>query len=194
MPSADASSDRRASARSQSFILVTTSDGGGPMWASDIGLGGMQCKSQTLRWPGAYLDVEFTIPDTRETVNVGAQVLSLNRDRDDDLTLGLRFCRISGHDQLAIYRFLDRRRCMWDPTAEPETPRRRSLAQRHPALAALLGQEQPFASLVAEAQSTLARLEAQADRTLRRHLAIRLTALFAGPMMRRHAAPAAIAA
>ncbi len=152
---ASLANERRASARSCLYILVDAHDGKEPMWACDISFGGMQCRASTPRWPGTYLDVSFSLPDTREAIEVGAQVIALGQAADGALTLGLRFCRISARAQMAIYRFLDRRRPLWYATAQAEPPAREQRRRENPALAALLRQERPFAALLSEAHRTL---------------------------------------
>jgi len=156
--------ERRNSARSRSFILVQPRDGTPSMWASDISLGGMQCRTNTTRWPGSYLDLSFTLPDTRETFEVGAQVLSLGKADDGQLMLGLRFCRIPAGAQMAIYRFLDRRRAMWfgESKADVEAPALPRQGRYLPAIVAMLGKPKPFAQLLCDAQRTLRNTQRQA--------------------------------
>ena len=160
-----ASADRRASARSRSCILVTPQDGTSPLWAVDIGLGGMQVKSRTTRFPGTYLDVQFALPDTREKIRLTTQVVNLGRRGDDGVYTGLRFCRVAKNDQLAIYRFLDRRRLLWEDekrvshhpvvVTRPIADNPSRVTTRHPALALLLNQDQPFLGLLEEAREEM---------------------------------------
>ncbi len=140
-PTPAPASDRRGSARSRLFTLVQTGDGLGPMWAWDIGLGGLLVKAKRPRWPGTYLDVTLTLPGTGETLKLGAQVLTLDQDADG-VGMSLRFCRSSAAARLAIYRFLDRRRALWDP--EAETSPQEQLRARYPALAKELASDEPF--------------------------------------------------
>jgi len=148
-------SERRGSARGPLYTLVQSGDGQ-PWWAWDIGLGGMHCQTRAPRWPGTYLDLEFTLPETSDRLRTGAQVVSLDRQPQGDLSLGLRFCRLTARAQLAIYRFLDRRRVLWERPPELRPARLMAdLAARHPALAPLLLHEQPFRSLLLEAQARL---------------------------------------
>lgn len=117
--------DRRKSARSRLFMLVETGDGKGPLWAWDIGLGGLQCRALNVRFPGTYLDLKFRLPGSDEFMKVGGQVTSMDRSEDGSLSLGIRFCVISPRLQMATYRFLDDRRSLWDPKvihATPEKP------------------------------------------------------------------------
>lgn len=86
--------------------------------AFDIGLGGMQCVSKIVVFPGTYVDLAFRLPGTRELLKVGAQVASLSDSADGSAVLGLRFCRLSARAQLSIYRFLDKRRERWTSQGE----------------------------------------------------------------------------
>lgn len=92
-----------------------------PIWAIDIGLGGMKAVSRSLVFPGTYLDLSFRLPGTSELLKVGAQVGTLG-DADGyeagSVTLGLRFCRLSKGNELSIYRFLDKRRGLWTSQGE----------------------------------------------------------------------------
>ena len=150
--------DRRGSVRSSLFILVRIKARGELMWATDISLGGMQCRARLPHWPGTYLDVSFALPDTRESIDVGAQVISLGQAGDGEVLLGLRFCRLTARAEMAIYRFLDRRRALWsqpEPSPMPERAAAKQRGRRHPALAALLAQERPFAMLLYDAHRSL---------------------------------------
>src|SRR4051794_26684949 len=99
----------RTSARSRLFMLVRTRSND-TLWAWDIGLGGMSCKTTKPHFPGTYLDVEFTLPGTKERLALGAQVVGLHQDDSGTITAALRFCRVPDTARLALYRFLDRRR------------------------------------------------------------------------------------
>ena len=145
--------ERRNSARSPLFMLTQAKDGEA-MWAIDIGLGGMQCRARTPRWPGTYVDLSFKLPNTRACLEVGAQVTTIDRIEGGEVILGLRFCRMSAGASLAIYRFLDRRRTLWSPRGQ--TPARKSVCERFPQLRPILEREQPFARLLLEAGLALA--------------------------------------
>ena len=116
MPSRHARSafDRRDSVRGPLCVLAEAGPGHLPLWAYDLGLGGMRCTARRAIWPGTYLDLRFAIPDTREEVTTGAQVVALEED-GPSVSLGLRFCALPEGSRLAIYRFLDRRRFLWAP-------------------------------------------------------------------------------
>jgi len=137
--------ERRDSARSRLFILVHTGTNDEPMWAWDIGLSGMQCRAPKARWPGTYVDLRFRLPETQEALEVGAQVVSMEPTAGGQVSLGLRFCTVSPKVQRAIYRFLDRRRAMWQEEqrfdAEHEAP------SESPA--------RPFEALLREAYASL---------------------------------------
>src|SRR5690606_19693278 len=105
--------NRRSSARASLFVPVRIDGSSEVLWAHDISLGGLQCTTKTPRWPGTYVDIELELPDVRETVRAGAQVVSLDK-RGSETVLGLRFCRLPSGAEMAIYRFLDRRRILWD--------------------------------------------------------------------------------
>ncbi|MFC1611861.1 hypothetical protein ACFL6C_12940 [Myxococcota bacterium] len=135
----DERQNRRTSARSRLFTLVQAHGVDEPMWAWDIGLGGMQCRTRQPRWPGTYLDLSFELPGTREKLEVGSQILSL----------GLRFCMLSTKAQRVIYRFLDRRRTLWsDEPTVPTEPKVR-LAQW------VAQQRRPFEAMLLEAYASL---------------------------------------
>ena len=55
-------------------------------------------------------------------MRVGAQVTSITDGFRDGLTLCLRFCRLPDAAGLVIYRFLDRRRQLWQADAAVEKP------------------------------------------------------------------------
>ncbi len=103
--------DRRRSVRGPLYMMVDTRGARVPLWAFDIGLGGMRCTGPTA-WPGTYLDLSFVLPDDLQRIEVGGQVVSLG-EADGEIAMGVRFCRISDGARLAIYRFLDRRRRLW---------------------------------------------------------------------------------
>lgn len=162
--------DRRQSVRSPLYMMVRARDMGRPLWATDIGLGGMLCKSEMPRWPGTYLDLSFRLPDSLDELRIGGQVLSLD-DLDDGVSLGVRFCMLSVKAQRAIYRFLDRRRALWGAQAEienghpyepvvelgtpPETP-----LQLEPR-AVVEPPERPFEALLLEAHASMRAKEQQ---------------------------------
>ncbi len=106
--------DRRDSARTRVFVLVHAGREEEPMWAWDIAMGGMQCRSNTPRWPGTYLDLRFRLPDSEEMLEVGAQVMTLEPAAGGQVSLGMSFRALSPKAQRELYRFLDRRRQMWN--------------------------------------------------------------------------------
>lgn len=108
------SAERRLSARAPLFMLVQSNGSPEAFFANDIGLGGMLCQTKKPRWPGSFLDVRFQLPETAEPLTSGAQVISLDEGKSKTLSMGLRFCNLSSKAELAIYRFLDRRRQLWD--------------------------------------------------------------------------------
>lgn len=115
---------RRTSARSRIYMMVRANRLKDALWAFDIGLGGLQCQSRAVMFPGTYLDLSFRLPGTRELLKVGAQVAALGEtpsgDASGGVALGLRFCRLSARAQLSIYRFLDKRRSLW--TSRDDAP------------------------------------------------------------------------
>jgi hypothetical protein len=141
---------RRASARSRIYMMVRASRVKDPLWAFDIGLGGLQVKSSALLFPGTYMDLQFRLPASKEVLKVGAQVATLGEAPDDDVlqggstggrvALGLRFCKLTARAQLSIYRFLDKRRHLWTTTGD-ET--------------AQADGDTPFAELLSDAYSAL---------------------------------------
>jgi hypothetical protein len=150
-PARQENQDRRGSARSRLFALVDARGVNDPLWAWDIGLGGMQCRSRAPRWPGTYLDLSFTLPGTTEKLEVGSQVLSIDQLEDDSLSLGLKFCMLSAKDQRVIYRFLDQRRALWSAEPIENAPRtpQAKLAQW------VAGQHRPFEPMLLEAYAQL---------------------------------------
>ncbi len=141
---------RRSSARSRIYMMVRASRVKEPLWAFDIGLGGLQVASPMVVFPGTYLDLQFRLPGSKEVHKVGAQVATLGDVPDDDqleggskgasVALGLRFCKLTARAQLSIYRFLDKRRNLWttggDETAQADI-------------------DQPFEALLLDAYSAL---------------------------------------
>jgi hypothetical protein len=144
------SCDRRRSPRGPLYMMVEPLGHRAPLWARDISMGGLRCESSRPLWPGTYLDLGFSLPDTRERIEVGGQVMSLDGSGAEAL-LGLRFCLLADSARLAIYRFLDRRRRLWRPEGWLNP-----LAVHHPRLAHIFEQPDPFAALLAAADEALA--------------------------------------
>ncbi len=159
--------DRRDSARSPLFMLVHT-PAGAPLWAWDIGLSGMQCRSRAPRWPGTYLDLRFRLPGTHDELKAGAQVMTLDQ-AEDELSLGVRFCMLSAMAQRAIYRFLDHRRLLWEKSGQvAPAPGEPSLPLLSEIVAGLAEppvvapqEERPFEKLLLEAYASLRAKELQ---------------------------------
>ena len=143
-------SDRRASARSPLFMMVRQHGANDPLWACDIGLGGMQCRGRVARFPGNYLDLSFKLPDASDMLEVGGQVMSLDQGTPGQLTVGVRFCMLSVMAQREIYRFLDRRRALWDEDHVEVLEEDRTSAA-----AQILAQERPFEAMLLEAYASL---------------------------------------
>lgn len=142
------SKDRRDSARSRVFVLVNVGPDKEPMWAWDIAMGGMQCRSNTPRWPGTYVDLSFRLPEIDETIEVGAQVMSMEPAGGGQVSLGIKFRMLSPKAQRAIYRFLDRRRQMWNEERRFEASKAET-----PAVEAVSAH--PFDALLREAYAAL---------------------------------------
>jgi len=107
---------RRASARGRLYMMVRAGRLPDPLWAYDIGLGGLKAVSKSIVFPGTYLELSFRLPGTRELLKVGAKVATLGdapAHASGSVALGLRFCRLSQCFKLSIYRFLDKRRGLW---------------------------------------------------------------------------------
>src|ERR1044072_8443845 len=68
---------RRASVRGRLYMMVRAERLPDPLWAYDIGLGGLKVESRWIVFPGTYLDLSFRLPGTRELLKVGAQVATL---------------------------------------------------------------------------------------------------------------------
>jgi hypothetical protein len=145
---------QRNSARSRVFMLVRSP--GGSFWAWDIGLGGMSAKTKRVVFPGTFLDLQFTLPGTTDPLALGAQVVGLAQDDDGTMTVSLRFCRVPDNTRLALYRFLDRRRYLWEDKKE-------RLQRLHPHLAGILDKPEPFAELLREAYNQLRLKELRVD-------------------------------
>jgi len=139
----EVSTERRTSARSPLFMMVRDKRTSSSLWASDIGLGGMQCRSKTARFPGTYLDLSFRLPDTQDELQVGGQVLSLDEMTPGQLALGVRFCMVSSKAEREIYRFMDRRRSLWDQEAVVE-----AMVAEPSAAEKILSRERPFEALL----------------------------------------------
>jgi hypothetical protein len=147
-----ANDNRRASVRGPLYVLVEARTVAQPMWAFDLSLGGARCVTERPIWPGTYLDLAFTLPDSHERIVTGSQVVTLDTSESQEVMLGLRFCCLADGARMAIYRFLDRRRRLWDPALAGEEG---SLASRYPHLAHIFDQPQPFANLLAETYAAL---------------------------------------
>lgn len=133
-------------------MLVHTPEGS--LWAHDLGLGGLQAVSQQLHCVGQFLDLRFRLPGRPEELKVGGQITRVEPAGEGSVTLRIRFCHVSPKVQMAIYRFLDARRAMWDER-EMEQPRRPVPPPEDP---------RPFAKLLHNAFATLRAYEtAQPD-------------------------------
>ncbi|OGQ83689.1 MAG: hypothetical protein A2289_15750 [Deltaproteobacteria bacterium RIFOXYA12_FULL_58_15] len=146
--------NRRQSARSPIFTLVKARGSREPMWAWDIGMGGMQCRTQQPRFPGSFVDLQFALPGSNDVLDVGGQVLSLEQ-LDAHLSVGLRFCMLSSRDQRLLYRFLDQRRALW--SGETDAP---SSAQTRVARW-VAEQNRPFEAMLLEAYASIRAKELQ---------------------------------
>lgn len=155
---------RRDSARSRMFVLIDAADGRGPMIGYDIGLGGLLCRTRAVRLPGTFLDLSFTLPGTAEQIRIGSQVVSLDAEPNGEAILGLRFCMPSRLAQMAIYRFLDARRALWDEVV---------IETRRPHIADLDFGETPFQALLLEAEAALKAQELSAAVNAARPIEIR---------------------
>ena len=139
--------DRRTSARSPAFMMVRARDFSAPMWCDDIGLGGMKCRSTQVRWPGSYVDLNFRLPGSPKSFQIGGQITSIqNTDGDEEISLGLRFCMMPDQWELDIYRFLDARRELWGASEE-----RKELK----GIKRYLSRIKPFEALLLEAQAAM---------------------------------------
>lgn len=98
--------NRRSSARSPVYMQVMNTGREEVLEATDIGLGGIQCTSRKHCWPGQFMELEFTLPEMREEIRVGAQVLNMEPADGGGSHLGLRFCRVPESTTLVLYQFL----------------------------------------------------------------------------------------
>ncbi|MBN1960788.1 MAG: PilZ domain-containing protein [Deltaproteobacteria bacterium] len=145
--------NRRLSARGPLYMLVEARAHKPAFWAFDVSLGGIRCISEKPIWPGTYLDLSFIIPDSREHIVTGGQIITLDINENDEVLIGIRFCCLASGASMAIYRFLDRRRRLWDPTLKDHEEN--VLATRFPHLAHIFTNKTPFANLLAETYETL---------------------------------------
>jgi hypothetical protein len=146
------SETRRTSARTALFMLVHTQEG--TLWAHDIGMGGLLAVSNRLSCVGQFLDLAFRLPGRPELLKVGGQITKVEPAGEGAVALRVRFCNPSPKVQMALYRFLDGRRAMWDEN-EIERPRRPVPPPDDP---------RPFAGILLQAFSALRALEnAQPD-------------------------------
>jgi hypothetical protein len=67
-----------------------------------------------------------------------------------ELMLGLRFCCLADGARMAIYRFLDRRRRLWDKVEEEGSP-----VAPHGPVASAFDCQAPFANLLTETYADL---------------------------------------
>jgi len=176
----DQARERRNSARSKVYMLVQTSKLRNPLWARDIGLGGMQCSTSQWVGPGTFLQVHFRLPTLDETFEVGSQVLTVKEFARDNLYLGLRFCDVPDAARMAIYRFLDKRRLMWDEKAMAALKKKPVLlAAKNAITTSSIDHSQygvpklPFNSLLKEAYTSLRFQEIRSTWDSLRHASIR---------------------
>lgn len=116
---AHAQKERRSSARSPLFTLVRSDRG--TLWAYDIGLGGMFCRGTAAIARGALLRLEFKLPEIDARIVGQGEVITCIAGDDGRYNLGIRFTEVSRAARMAIYRFLDRRRELWEQPAAPAT-------------------------------------------------------------------------
>ena len=132
---------RRQSARSPLFMLVETDQE--MLWAIDMGLGGIKCQAKSYAEVGRFMDLRFRLPGDSRHLKVGGQVTGFDRCEKGTVTLNMRFCRFGNSDQLALYRFMDRRRSLWDRSSAAEASPAPHKATR------------PFEALILEAQAAI---------------------------------------
>lgn len=111
---------RRGNARTQVFMLVYVRDE--PMWAFDVGMGGVMCYTNRFYRVGQYLDLSFRLPGDDTLFNVGGQVAGLDDNFDTGNTVRIRFCRPTRKLWFAVYRLLDSRRGLWDEEVKNRLP------------------------------------------------------------------------
>ena len=109
-PSKDpnATSSRAQSSHSAPVVLLVRDfDGGEPLWGWDLHEDGMVCRSRTLRAPGTFLNLDFSLPGVSDIVKVGAEVVRIQRDSQGQAIMEMEFCLMSGEAKHALVRFLE---------------------------------------------------------------------------------------
>ena len=97
-------------------------------------------------------EIGFAEPDSRERIVTGSQVMVVDTSEAQELMLGLRFCCLADGARMAIYRFLDRRRRLWD---KAEVHEEGLLVAPEDPLSPAFDCHAPFANLLAETYSDL---------------------------------------
>ncbi len=101
-------SERRHAPRAGAAIPIEDLDGGAPLSAQDISLGGMLVTTSAPRWPGTLLHVRFQVPTEPRAIRATCRVVDL-AESEEGVGLSLRFLKLAPAAQLAIHRFVDQR-------------------------------------------------------------------------------------
>jgi hypothetical protein len=101
--------DRRLAPRANAGIAVEDVDGGAPLTAHDVSLGGMMVTTTVPRWPGMLIHVRFSVPTEPRAIRATCRVVELQQADDGFIGLSLRFLKLAPAAQLAIHRFVDQR-------------------------------------------------------------------------------------
>jgi hypothetical protein len=100
--------ERRKLPRMLTTVRVDALDGGPPLIAHDLSLGGMLLTAHTPRWPGTLMRVRFRLPGSQRAICATCRVVELV-DVPVGVGLAVRFLRLAPEAQAAILRYMDTR-------------------------------------------------------------------------------------
>ncbi len=100
--------DRRDCPRKETAIWIEALDGGAPLVAQDISLGGMMVTTNQVRWPGALLRVRVNLPRQDRAFRASCRVVD-HVEVPHGAGLTLQFLRLAPEAQLLLHQYVDKR-------------------------------------------------------------------------------------
>ncbi len=96
---------RRRRPRIEVVLPVESLDGGPPLVAQNLGLGGMLVTTSQPRWPGQHIRVRFTLPGEERAIRATCRVVELV-EVPRGIGLSLTFLALAPSAKLAVLRFI----------------------------------------------------------------------------------------
>ncbi len=97
--------ERRKKPRAEVNIPILDLDGGAPMLAHDIGMGGLCVTSLRPRWPGTHIRVRFKLPYVCRPIRATCRVVDLF-EATCGTGMALKFLALAPKAELAILRYV----------------------------------------------------------------------------------------